>query len=349
MHAVGADGVGRDHRHQRRVDAAREPEHDVGEAVLLDVVARAEHQRLVDLALERQRLRESRELLAFVICATRTDLDHRQRGGHRSAARIEQPLAEDGQHVEVDDHRVLDELRRARDEHAVAVEHERRAVEDELVLPADLVHVDERARRVGGPRGQHALALAEPVGVVRRRVDVEHELGATRGLLGDRAVRNPRVFADGDAHLHARDLEEHERVGAGGEVALLVEHRVVGEMALVIRALHAAAGTHGRRVVEIAAGIDEADDGRTVPRTRRHLLHCDPVGPHEAGLEQKVLRRIPGDGQFWEHGHVAAGALRLAVRGDDAIGIAVEVADDRVQLAKGDADASHTARLPIDV
>ena len=204
-------------------------------------------------------------VLALVIAAGRADLDHRQRGGHRPTARVEQALAEHRQHVEVDDHRVLDELWRARDEQAVAVEHERRAVEDELVLAADLVHVHERAGRIGGAGGEHALALAETVGVVRRRVDVEHELGAARGLLGDRAVRDPRVFADRDAHLHAGDLEEHERVGAGGEVALLVEHGVVREMTLVVRALHATAGAHGRRVVEIAAGVDEADDGGARP------------------------------------------------------------------------------------
>ena len=45
----------------------------------------------------------------------------------------------------------LDELRRAGQEVALGVEHHRRAVEDELVLAADLVHVHERARRVGRP------------------------------------------------------------------------------------------------------------------------------------------------------------------------------------------------------
>ena len=47
--------------------------------------------------------------------------------------------------------RRLDELLRARDAVAVSVEHERRSVEDQLVLATDLVDVDERAGRVRPP------------------------------------------------------------------------------------------------------------------------------------------------------------------------------------------------------
>ena len=47
----GAEGVGGDTGHDRRVDAARQADHDVGEAVLAEVVARAEHERVVQLAM----------------------------------------------------------------------------------------------------------------------------------------------------------------------------------------------------------------------------------------------------------------------------------------------------------
>jgi uncharacterized protein (TIRG00374 family) len=36
VHVLGADGVDRDRRHQRRVDATRQADHDVGEAALAD-------------------------------------------------------------------------------------------------------------------------------------------------------------------------------------------------------------------------------------------------------------------------------------------------------------------------
>ena len=82
--------------------------------------------------------------------------------------------------------RSVDELLRAGDEHALLVEHERRAVEHELVLAADEVRVDDRHRRVGGARREHRLAFDEALRVVRRRVEVDDELGAARGLGEDR-------------------------------------------------------------------------------------------------------------------------------------------------------------------
>ena len=47
MHAVGAQRIDRDAQGQRRIDAAGESQHDPRKAVLVDVVARALHQRTV--------------------------------------------------------------------------------------------------------------------------------------------------------------------------------------------------------------------------------------------------------------------------------------------------------------
>ena len=105
----------------------------------------------------------------------------------------------------------------------VGVEHERRAVEHELVLAADLIDVHQRTRRVGGAGRQHPLTLRQPIDVVGRRVQVDDQLGAACGLLADRAERTPCVLADGHADLDAGDLEQHEGLRAGCEVALLVE------------------------------------------------------------------------------------------------------------------------------
>ena len=68
--------------------------------------------------------------------------------------------------VDVDDEQVFGELLRARDELAVRVEHERRAVEHELVLAADEIHVDDRHARPARARlGEHRLALVQPARV----------------------------------------------------------------------------------------------------------------------------------------------------------------------------------------
>ena len=55
---VGAEGVDGEHDDERRVDPARQPEHDVVEAVLLDVVAGAKHERRVDLGPRAQSVGE---------------------------------------------------------------------------------------------------------------------------------------------------------------------------------------------------------------------------------------------------------------------------------------------------
>ena len=119
------------------------------------------------------------------------------------------------------------------------VEHHRRAVEHELVLAADQVHVEHRHRRVGGAGREHRLALVDAPGVVRRRVDVDDELGAPGGLRADRPVRAPGVLADRTADAHAGDHEQRPVDGRRREVALLVEHRVVRQEVLAVDALHA--------------------------------------------------------------------------------------------------------------
>jgi hypothetical protein len=48
LHALGAERVDGDRQRQCRIDAARQPEHDARETILLDVVARTEHERSID-------------------------------------------------------------------------------------------------------------------------------------------------------------------------------------------------------------------------------------------------------------------------------------------------------------
>ena len=106
----------------------------------------------------------------------------RERRGPHAATGIEQSATERGAHVEVDDEQVLDELLGTRHEVTALVEQHRRAVEHQLVLAADEVHVEDRHRRIGSTGREHRLALAEPTCVVRRRVDVHDQLGTARRL-----------------------------------------------------------------------------------------------------------------------------------------------------------------------
>ena len=269
-----------------------------------------------------------------------------QGGRRRPSPGVEQPLAEDGLDVDVDHHDVLDELGRPGHDPALGVEDERGAVEHQLVLAADQVHVDQRAGGVEGPGGEHPLPLRQPGCVVGRGVEVDDQLGPARRLVGDGPVGRPRVLADHDADPDAPDDEELARVVAGGEVALLVEDPVVGQQPLAVDAVDLALGAHRGRVVEVTAGVDEADYRRAPTGAGRHPVEGGPVVGYEAGLEQQILGWIPGDGQFGEHGQVALGDLGPVDGVEDGGGVALQVTDDEVELAGGDPDARHLRRLP---
>jgi hypothetical protein len=342
VHVLGAERVGGDHGDEGRVDTARQPEHDVREPVLGDVVPRGEDEGVVDLAdVVEERLDRRGSAGLGVIGDRARHGGERQRHGRVAAARVEQAGAEDGPDVEVDDRGALAELGQARHDVAVVVDDERGAVEDQLVLPADLVHVGDVAVRVLGARRDHALALDLSALEVRRAVRDGDELGTSRGLGRDGSVGTPHVLAHRDPDLDARDLEQLQRVVAGGEVPLLVEDRVVGQEALVVRPHDLSHGADRGGVVQVPSRVHEADHRGAPPGVGGDLRERFPVRGDEAGLEDEILRRVAGDGQLREDGEIAAGRLGLVIGREDAGDVAVEVTDHGVELAQPQADARH--------
>src|SRR3546814_2488209 len=82
---------------------------------------------------------------------------------------------------------------------------------------------------------------------------------------------------------------------AGGEVALLVEHGVVGQQALVVAAHHLAVDAHGGGVAQVAVGVDEAHHRGAPAGARRDVVQHLTVGAHrseEHTSELKSLMRI---------------------------------------------------------
>ena len=223
----------------------------------------------------------------------------------------------------------------------MVVDDEGPAVEDELVLPAHLVHIGDVAVGVFGSGRHHALALAVPAAEVGRAVRDDDELSPPGRLGGDGALGTPHVLADRDPHLDPCHLEQREGGGAGGEVALLVEDGVVRKEALLIDPLHLPAGAERRGVVEIALGIDEADDGGAASCAGGHLVERSPVGGDKPGLQHEVLGRVAGDGQLREDDDVAPRCFGIVVGGEDPLHVAVEVADHGVQLGEPDPDSCH--------
>src|SRR5256885_11589449 len=113
---------------------------------------------------------------------------------------------------------MLLERGRAENRLAARIDHDRRAVEEELVVAADLVDVDERRAVAAGDAREELLARLPPASGGRRRRNVEEDLGALARQLVDRVlavepraanlVVEPEVLADRDAGAHARDLHD---------------------------------------------------------------------------------------------------------------------------------------------
>ena len=344
MHVLGAEGVGGDDGDDRRVDAAGQPDHDVGEAVLGAVVAGAEDERLVQLGV-RVEQRSTSSLSIGVSWRTGASVTTMVGSGRceirpRGSSSRWRYTAGTGTSTIISSRA---ELRAAGEQVALGVEGERAAVEDELVLAADLVDVDQRRVGVGGAGGQHPLAVGRLAAVVRRGVDVDRQLGAAVGLHGERTVGAPHVLADADADLDAADLVQLERIGlvAGREVAGLVEDGVVGQETLAVGADDLAAGADGGGVEQVAVLVDVADDGGAVARAGGELGQRGLVVGDEAGLEHEVLGRVAGDRQLGEGDDVAAGGVGPVVGVDEQGEVAVEVADGRVELGQRDAQDGH--------
>ncbi len=73
----------------------------------------------------------------------------------------------------------------------------------------------------------------------------------------------------------------------------------------------------------------------------RDLLERERVAAHEARLEQEILRRVTGEHKLGEHRQARAGGLGLGELRNDLVGVAFEIADGGVQLAKRDAQVAH--------
>ena len=216
---------------------------------------------------------------------------------------------------------------------SLVVDHERVAVEDELVLAADGVAERDVGAVVACARLEHLLALAIAEQVERRRGDVHEQLGAGEREIGRRRARLPHVLADRDADERLAVLEEVQLV-ARREVAHLVEDAVVRQEALLHHRLHLAAGADRAGVVEVAVEVRRADEDDDPARRERDLLERPLGGAEKAGPEQQILGRIAGHRELGEDDEVGVRPLRLLDALDDQRAVPVEVADDRVDLGQ---------------
>ena len=246
-------------------------------------------------------------------------------------ADVAQPAADGVRRLDVHHEQMLLEPRRPRDDLACVVEDDRVPVEDELVLSADEVAEREERARVARAGHEHLLALLRLADVERGRGQVHEELRSRQSEVGCGGSRLPDVLADRRADERVAEAQ-HQEVAALGEVAMLVEDAVVREELLPVDAADLPVRAHRARVRQVAVEPRRPDEGHEAAGGGRRLLERLASGVQEPGAEQQVLGRVPGDRELGEEDEVGAGPPRVAERVHDLVPVAVEVADDDVQL-----------------
>ena len=338
MDAVGAERLDGQRGGHRRVDASGDADDDVAEAVLLHVVAQPELQRQSHLLELVQARRERGRGLARVGVGL-ADVHDRRVGQLTAVPRegappdVPQAPSHGLGRLDVDDEQRLFEAGAAGDQVTFLVEHERMAVEDQLVLAADGVAEGDETGVVARAGGEHLLALAIAEDVERRGREVGQDLRAGESELGRRRPGLPHVLADRGADQRAAVLEQQE-LSTGCEVAVLVEDAVVRQEPLAVQRLELAGGADGARVVEVAVEPRDADEGGDAARRACHLLGRGLGRADEARPEEQVLRRVARDRKLGEEDEIGFLRFRLLQSPEDALGVAVEIADDGVDLGE---------------
>jgi hypothetical protein len=161
---------------------------------------------------------------------------------------------------------------------------------------------------------------------------------AREGEVGRRRPGLPDVLADRRADKRVAAAQEDEPA-PGLEVAVLVEDPVVGEELLAIHGLHLAVDADRAGVEEVAVEVRRADQRRDAPRCGSDLLEPSRRRLEEARPQEKVLRRVAGHRELREEHEVGFAGTGLLESREDAVAVAVEVADDRVDLGEGKAHA----------
>jgi hypothetical protein len=182
------------------------------------------------------------------------------------------------------------------------------------------------------------------VHVVWGSIQRQQQLGASR----PRKLCGPGLPDVGtDIHADAQALEfEHARRCTRLEVALLVEHFVVGQQVLVVACQDPAAAQDRRSIEARMTGLGRmAEDDPHVARSVRNPLRLSGAGAVEIRPQQEVFRRIAGQGEFRRKEQVGPCRAGLLDGTDDPIGVADEISDGQIELGDGKRKGHVSVRI----
>ena len=185
------------------------------------------------------------------------------------------------------------------------------------------------------------MAIDAIARIERRGVDDEEGIGThlQRTL---RRLRIPDVLADQRRETHAVQFDGG-RLVARGEVALLVEDRVVRQRLLAIPHQHVAVADPAQRVVATLAFLHRmADDQVDAAHALGDLREVFVAGPDEARTQDQVFGEVTGEREFRENDQACTEYVtRAFCQRDDAVRILGDGRDREIELRERDADGRH--------
>ena len=222
----------------------------------------------------------------------------------------------------------------------VGIDGERRAVEYQFVLAAELVGVEHRQAGLDHLLDHDLVANIDLAAIIGRAVRHQQDL---RAALCQRLADTefaPDVLADRNAHPHAAEIHRPRHFRPGLEHALLIEFAIVRQIDLVALGDDLSTVGDNDRIVGAALALQRRadDDARpTIGGIGSELRGRLFAGSQERRLEHKIFRRITGKEKLGKKHKIGAlprgvGAC-LACLGE----IAGDIADSRVQLCDSDA------------
>ena len=251
--------------------------------------------------------------------------------------------------IEVPERQVFHEHRAAFDKRAVGIDHEAATVEDQVVLTADLIQVDDRGVDFGGTTLGELETGVGLAFLIRRAVDGEQQVDVLGGQVGHRATILPDVLADGHADGGTIHVEGHGTV-AGGEDTEFVEHAVVGQEVLVVAGPdHALMQYHqsvarlgGLTISAHGANHHEQIAEAVVVELGGEFVGLVPCGLAEGAAQGQIFDGVSGEGHFRENNHLGIPCGGFTGVVEHFGGVGIERADAGVDLGECEAKLCHS-------
>src|SRR6185437_14574362 len=283
---------------------------------------------------------------AFADVIARAD-DERGVSGFEFVGELRTNVAGVGGGVENDE--IFFERMRAGDEIAFGVEADAGTVENETVVAADLIDVDDGNFVMAREGAEHVGAEVALVEIVGRGGDVNEDVSSLPYELGDgiaivEALRPiifvvPGVFADGDAELLVGEFDIGLRA-RGLEVTGFVENIVSGEKHFALAKSDFAVAKERGAIRGRLAGLDLGFANVTDDGGKRHFggkfAEGGLVAFEEGGTFDEILRRVAAEAEFGKDDEVSGAGFCVGGHFEHAGGVAEEVADGWIELGESD-------------